>query len=198
MIELPDLPAPNGCAITLLDFSLTLRPPTGGEVQKVTRAGSRFRIDLTFPPMEVEDAQVFIARLLRAKREGSLRVDFPLLDAPQGLPGSPVVDGAGQAGTTLRLRAGAVGYDFKEGSWLSLIDPTGQPYLHNVTAPAEVGTDGKVILSIEPPLRYPFPDGAQVLIQQPVVEGFVDGPEWGWDISLAHHYGLAVSIEEAA
>lgn len=198
MIELPALPAPNGVNAFLIDFGLTLRPATGGAVQRVGRAGSRFRVELTFPPMRGSDAKLFISRLIRAKREGGLRVDFPLLDVPQGSPGAPVVNGAGQSGTSLALRGLTPGYVFQEGYWLSLIDASGQPYLHNVTTGGTANGSGLVTLSVEPPLRYPFADGATALVAQPVVEGFIDGNEWGWSIDVARLYGLSVTIEEAA
>lgn len=197
MIELPELPAPNGVSATLIDYGLTQRPATGGAVQRVGRPGSRFRIDLSFPPMVGDDARKFIARLLRAKREGGIRVEFPILDVDQGIAGSPVVDGAGQTGTTLNLRGLTPSYLFKEGFWLSIIDTAGQPYLHNVTAPATANGSGQATISIEPPLRFPFPNGATVMLENPVIEGFIDGGEWSWDINVARHYGLSVTIEEA-
>lgn len=198
MIELPESPAPNGVSATLIDFGITMRPALGGAVQRVSRAGSRFRVDLSFPPMVGDDARKFIARLLKAKREGEIRVEFPLLDVAQGLAGSPVVDGAGQLGTSLTLRGLTPFYAFKEGFWLSIVDAAGQPYLHNVQSPAVADGSGVVTVTIEPPLRAAFADGATVLIERPVVQGFIDGPEFGWSINVARHYGLGVTIEEAA
>src|SRR3546814_1909417 len=64
-------------------------------------------------------SRIFIARLLKAKREG-LRIPYPLIDVPQGAPGSPVVDGADQSGTTINLRGLTPGYAAKEGYWLSI------------------------------------------------------------------------------
>lgn len=196
MIELPEKPAPNGITPTLIDYSVTQRPATGGAVQTVSRPGSRFRVAVSFPPMKGDTARAFIARLLRAKREG-LRLKFPLLDVDQGAPGAPVVDTAGQAGTSLKIRGLNPSYLFKEGFWLSIIDTAGQRYLHNVTAPAVADGAGKTTIQIEPPLRFPFPDGAQILMQ-PEIDGFIDGDEWGWSIDIARHYGITVILEESA
>lgn len=197
MIELPSTPAPNGVTLSLLDFGLTLRPATGGAIQRIGRAGSRFRAELTFPPMKATTARQFISRLVKAKRVGGLRVEFPLTDISQGSPGSPVVNGAGQSGTTINLRSMTPGYVFLEGYWLSIVDASGQAYLHSVQAEATVNGTGFVSVVIEPPLRYPYADGAQVLVATPVIEGFIDGGEWSWDINTARHYGLSVVIEEA-
>src|SRR3546814_10400759 len=73
--------------------------------------------NISFPPMLPSVSRIFIARLLKAKREG-LRIPYPLIDVPQGAPGSPVVDGADQSGTTINLRGLTPGYAAKEGYWL--------------------------------------------------------------------------------
>ncbi|QQN73957.1 hypothetical protein [Croceicoccus sp. YJ47] len=198
MIELPDDVVPNGVSASIIDYGITLRPATGGATQRVGRAGSRMRVDYVFPPMVGDKARRVIARLMKAKRVGGIRMPYYLLDVPQGIPGAPVVDGSGQAGTSLSLRGLTPHYAFKEGFWLSIVDENGLPYLHNVGAPAVAGADGLVTLTVEPPLRWPFADGATVLVAQPVVEGFIDGGEWSWDINTARHYGLSVTIEEAA
>lgn len=197
MIELPDLPAPNGVSPTIIDYGIIQRPPTGGAVLNVGRPGSRFRIQLKFPPMDGDDARKFIARLVKAKRVGGIRAKFPILDVDQGLAGSPVVNGAGQAGTILAVRGVTPHYLCKEGFWLNAFDTMGQPYLHTASAPSVADASGLIILNIEPPLRFPFADGAKVELEKPVIEGFIDGGEWSWDIDLARHYGIAVTIEEA-
>lgn len=198
MIELPASPAANGVSCTLLDYGITLRPPLGGEVGRYGRAGGRYRVEITYPPMTGDTARRFISRLLEAKRKGKLRVPFPLLDVPQGSPGSPVVDGAGQSGTTLNVRGCTAGYTFKEGYWVSILDANDRPYLHNIRAVATASALGAVALTVEPPLRTSFADGATVLVSKPVIEGFIDGGEWTWTIDLARTYGLSVVIEEAA
>lgn len=198
MIELPALPAPNGVAPALLDFSLTIRPATGGPVQKVARPGSRYRIEVTFPPMQPDVARVFVSRLLEAKRTGGLVIEYPLLGVSQGSPGSPVVNGAGQAGTSLAVRGLTVGYPFQEGYWISIISAAGQHYLHNVRVPVTANGSGLATLTIEPPLRFPFADGATILVAQPKIEGFIEGGEWSWSIDVARHTGISFVLEEAA
>ena len=197
MIRLPDYPGPSSAVPSLIDYGVTLRPSTGGAVQKVSRAGSRYRVELTFPPMLPDDARVFISRLIEAKRTGLIAVRFPLLGINQGAPGSPVVDGAGQAGTSLNIRNVRPGHTFFEGFWISIFDATGQMYLHNVRANAVVGGDGKATLKIDPPLRYPFANGATIEAAKPELQGFIDGGEYSWSIAAASIVGLSVTIEEA-
>lgn len=194
-VTLPDDPAPNGVTATLMDYGGIIRPATGGAAQRIDRAGSRFRMDFTFPPMpSAETGRVFVSRLLRAKSEG-IRIEFPLASSQQGAPGVPLVNGAGQSGTTIVLDGLAPYYLAREGYWLSISNGT-RLYLHNVTAPAAADGSGNMTLAITPALRFPFADNAVVELAHPIVDGFVVGEEWAWQLDLAHHIGLSVTVEE--
>jgi len=197
MIELPTDPAPNGVQPTLLDFGMNLRPSTGAAVLRVDRKGSRYRLQVSLPPMLPSVSRIFVSRLLKAKREG-LRIEYPLIDVPQGAPGSPVVDGAGQTGTSLAIRGLTPGYAAKEGYWLSIEDENGQHYLHNVSETARADGSGEATLNITPELRAPFLDGATVHLAKPMVEGFVDGNEWSWTIPANKLVAIEFTLEEAA
>lgn len=197
MITLPERPSPSSATPALLDFTVTLRPATGGPVQRVMRAGSRYRMEFTFPPMTASDAQVFISRLIEAKRRGEIVMPVPIVGRYQSAPGSPVVDGAGQAGTTLNVRGLVPGYLFEEGYWITIIDDDDQRYLYNVRESAPVAPDGTVTLRIEPPLRYPYLDGATINAAKPEIQGFIDGGEWSWSVEAAGITGISFVVEEA-
>lgn len=197
MIELPEKPAPNGATPVLMDFGVTQRPPTGGAIQKVVRSGGRFKIGFTYPPMGSEVARKFIARLLRAKRKGRLRVKYPLLDTKQPDMGQPVMNGANQSGESIVVSGFRPLVVIREGFWFSITDAQGRPYLHNVTVATTASATGAATIQIEPPLRHPFANGA-VLDFEPYVEGFIDGEEWSWTIDVARIYGIAFTLEEFA
>lgn len=193
MIELPDSPAPNGMEPELLDYGFVQR---GASSLRVDRPGSRYRITFSFPPMTPDNSRKFIARLQRAKREG-LRIDLPLLVA-QGVPGSPVVDGAGQAGSTIAVRGLTPHYAAKEGYWLTITAVDGTAYLHNVSEPSVADASGEAIFEIEPPLRAPFADGDEIEMGKPFVQGFVDGDSWGWQVPVNKLVALGFTLEEFA
>lgn len=197
MIELPDAVVPNGIEIALMDFGGFQRPPLGGPIQRVNRLGNRFRASVSLPPMpNAEMGRIVVSRLIRAKVEG-IRIELPLAGVDQGSPGSPLIAGAGQSGSTIALDGLRPGYGASEGYWLS-IETDGQHYLYNVAAPAQAGSGGAISLSITPPLRKSPGDNDVVHLQRPMIEGFVVGDEIGWQISLAHHIGISFDIEEAA
>lgn len=197
MIELPELPTPNSVSPALIDFGFVQRPALGARGTRIERAGSRYRAEIGFPPMRADVARVFVSRLLRAKSEG-LRIEFPLLEVSQGTPGTPLVDGGGQAGKTLNIRGLTPHYAFREGFWLTLVDGAGggARYLHNCASAVAAGADGRTTIALAEALRAPFADGATILLARPTIEGFVTGEEWQWQIPVERLIALSVPIEE--
>lgn len=196
MIELPATPAPNGASVRVVQFDLIARPQSGAPIQAIFRPGSRFALDVSFPVMRAAVARSFTNRLLRARREG-LRMKMPLLGVSQGSPGTPVVDGAYPSGTVLPLRGLAPGYVVEEGYWLTLIDAAGAHYLHSVVGSAIANGAGQATISVETPIRAPFPDGATVLLAAPKVEGFIENIAWGLRLGNLID-GIGFTLEEAA
>lgn len=196
MIELPDEFVPRDAVPGLLDFGQTLRPASGAPALRVNRAGSRFTLQVAFPPMRPEKARRFVALMLAAKAEG-LRMTFPLMGIVQG-GGAAVVDGSGAAGTALPLSGMTPHYMVRQGSWLTAIDADGVRCLHNVSAPARVAADGKVTLAVYPPQRLELVDGDTVLVAKPTIEGIVTS-DVNWTLPVNRIVsGLGFTLEEAA
>lgn len=194
-IELPADPAPATATPRLLDFGATLTPPMGGPAQRLNRIGARYAVDVAMPPLTPDQRRVFVARLARGMTEGVLmRFPQPGLDA--GEPGAPVVSGAGQQGSALRIRGLAAGYVIREGQALSIIF-AGRRYLHLATADVAVAA-GAALVPIVPMLRVSPNDGAVVEIKEPMIEGNLSGNELPWQIELDHNTNLAFTISEAA
>lgn len=191
MQELPASPAPNGFEPQLLDFGGVIR---GSVALRVERPGSRYRIAFSYPSMRPAIGRKFIGRLQAALTEG-LRVMLPLLE-DQGLPGAPVVDGAGHAGTSLPVRGLTPGYAAREGYFLTIVDASGQAYLHALKATAVADAAGQATLEIVPSLRAPFPDSAVIELRRPYVEGFIDGESMAWEMPLHRNIAPAFVLEE--
>ena len=193
MIELPASPAPNALAPELIDYGFTQR---GAASLRVDRPGSRYAMTIGYPPMEPDEARRFIARLLRAKRQG-LRVKLPLL-VPQSISGSPVVDGSGQAGSRLKIRGFAAGFTIREGWWFSAKEADGTSYLHAVAVDVTANSSGVATVEIEPPLRAPLPNSAAVELRAPIIEGFLEGDEFNWQMPVGRRIAMSFKVEEFA
>jgi len=177
---------------SFIDFGAYQRPYTGAEVTRIDRAGGKFKIVFVLPPLV--DGRAMVSKLIRAKKEG-IRVGLPLLGQSQGTPGTPLVDGAGQSGTTLNIKGLLAGYTVKEGYWLSIVQ-SGRYYLHNIAATASADSSGDLAATIFPALRTAFSDGAVIALDKPKIEGFIEGNEQVWEISAELHTGIEFSVEE--
>jgi hypothetical protein len=197
-VELPADPAPNGVDFTVLDFGANLRPGGGASVLRINRPGARLRLQVTFPPMEADEAMVFNRRFMTAQREG-LRLEYPLLGVDQGAPGTPVVDGADPTGTTLPLRGLTPGYEIKEGYVLTLVDGDDNRTTHFAgnTGTAD-GAGEFTITSLEPPIRTVLADGDTVILDEPTIDLALTG-NVGWMCSIDRLIrGATIEGEECA
>lgn len=181
-----------------VDIGATVRGGTNAIGMRIDRPGGHYRAAVTISLGNGARRAALIADLVRGKQEG-LRMPYPLQGVDQSGSGSPVMDGADQAGRLVTLRGLTVGYVAEKGFWLSIVDEEGQHYLHNIHVGGTVGSDGKVAVTLAEHLRVPFPDGATVHLDEPMIEGDVAGNEQSWRLSRANRVdGISFTIEEAA
>lgn len=197
MIELPEWAVPNAAAPGYVDFGGFLTPGLGARVQRLDRMGNRFKVALSWPP-EVygKRGRVLVSRLISGKTEG-MRVEFVQPGFKIGAPGTPRVNGAGQAGRTLICDGFTPHYAVREGQFFSH-EHDGQHYLYKVDAQTVANASGQLDLPITPMLRVEPTDNDLLHFAKPMIEGFIMGEEWRWDISLAHHVAIECEIQEAA
>lgn len=196
MIILPTSPSPRTIVPRLVDFGIVQRPATGAAVTYIDRPGMRMAVEFEYPPMKTDTARPFISRLLRAKSEG-LRIPLPLAGVTQGSPGSPLVNGATSAGTSLLIKGLTPGYQILEGYWLNVVDAGGIYYLHNVAANVTADGSGLATASVWPPLRADLVDNNTVVLAAPSIQGIVpDPPSWPVPHNLIVQFSF--SVEESA
>jgi hypothetical protein len=192
-VALPTDIAPDSYRPYLIDFGGDLTPPLGGAVQRLDRLGSRWAVEVTMPSMDRDEARVWIARLVKAKHSSAL-LPWPQ-SADFGAEGAPRVNGAGQSGTVLSIDGLPANKAVPEGLFFAIVTG-GRRYIHQVSAPAVASGGGAVTLSIEPMLRVRPTDNAVVEMAAPLIEGMVQGQEFGWTVDLAQIYGLTFTLSE--
>ncbi|WP_370169827.1 hypothetical protein [Sphingobium abikonense] len=181
---------------SFVDNGGTIRGATNAKGLRVDRLGSHYRAAITIGIGSANARAALISDLIRAKQEG-LRLPYPLMGVDQGAPGSPVMDGANQAGRVINLRGLTPGYVAAKGYWLSIVAATGQHYLHNVHVAGTAGGDGKVTITLAEHLRELFADGATVKLATPVIEGEISGNEQSWELRRGDRVeGIGFTIEE--
>jgi hypothetical protein len=195
-ILLPSSPGPRAAVPAFLDWGAVLSSPLGGADQKLNRLGDRFALDVTMPPIpSAEDGAAWVAAVIQGQKEGVL---FPW---PQGIDiagaGALAVDGAGQAGTSLDVKGSTPGRTFARGQFFSVIH-SGRRYLHILTAAATADGAGKASFSIEPMIRTAgYSNNAVIEIDEPMIEGFLEGNAREWTLDTAMFVGLQFRIKEA-
>src|SRR3546814_4154202 len=96
-----------------------LSPSLGGAVQRLNRLGDRHALKVSLPPMRSEpDGRIYASKLRRALQQGAI-FSWPQDQFTVGTVGTPLVNGAGQTGSTLVLDGFAASYPVREGQFFS-------------------------------------------------------------------------------
>lgn len=180
----------------MIDWGGQLKPALGGPIQTIMRLGTRHAIDITLPVMRVEpDGRIWASRLRQAKLYGAL-LPFRQDGFSVNQPGSPVVNGAGQTGTTLALSGFRGGYAVREGQAFSIIT-NGRRYLYFAAASAIAAAGGTLSLTIFPMLRVSPANGDTCEFGKPMIQGSLSGNEVAWTRMTAPVVDFGtISIEE--
>ena len=198
VISLPTFPSPNGMQVMLRDFGGVLTPFLGGPEQILVRAGTRFGVRVTIPPLRTDDlGRVYVARLLQGRTNGVL-MKWPNLEFDPGTPGTPLVATHTASGSSIALKGLTPGYIIKEGQYFSIIIG-GKRYLHMATANVTASGTGTATVNIFPLLRKAAAVDNVVELAQPMIEGFVSpGDELGWQIASNRFMDISFTIMESA
>ena len=182
-ILLPSKPGLKTDSPTMLDWGGPLTPVNGGAVQTLMRLGTRHALDFTLPTMPTEPLGRQWAALLRlAKLYGAL-LPWGQDGFAVGAPGAPVVDGDGQAGSTIALRGLTPSYAVRIGQAFSLLH-AGRYYLHFAAAQGIAGGDTRLALPIFPMLRV-IPTDGDAFTAKPMIQGSLSSNQVKWSRQTA-------------
>ena len=113
-----------------------------------------------------------------------------------GSPGTPLVNGASQTGSSLITDAWTAGYVIPKGKWVS-VSVSSLLYLYQTTAAVTANGSGQATLSLRPLLRASPADNAALNINPAKIEGFVTLPDGAMSISVDRLVaGLTFTLEE--
>lgn len=193
-LALPATPAPRQQTARLISNFNDLSPVAGGAMARMTRLGSKWAVDVDMPPMTYAQAMAWIAALTLEAGTVSMPLYQPGFEP--GAPGTVLVNGAGQSGSTLTVDGFAANYALKAGQFVS-IATGGRSYLHVVAEDAAPAVGQSLTaIPLRPMLRAPPADNAPVAVKSPMVEGFVQARERAFTVDVARHVGLSFTIIE--
>ena len=187
---------PNTATPELLSNGGILSPSGGGVDQRLNRLGDRHQISVTMPKrMSGRILSRLLAALKQALTQGAI-MDFFQPGIDLSAPGNPVVDGAGQAGSTIALRGFTPAYAVRFDQFFSIVH-NGRRYLHSASGQGVAGADGKLVVSITPMLRISPADGDVCEFAKPKIEGFLTGNSVAWSLARAGTTPPTFVIKEA-
>jgi hypothetical protein len=190
MIDLPTFAVPGSFQATFNDAGFTQSSVQSDDY--IPRKGGRYTVAFTFGPYTPENGRVMVSRLIAGK-QGGVRVKLPLLHS-QGSPGTPLLNGAVTTGRTIAIDGLTVGYEIKEGYWLSLVK-SGQHFLHSVGVGATANGSGQATIELNELLRDSFADNTVVNLAEPQVEGLLLG-DWSWSVDVNRVFPIEFSLKE--
>jgi hypothetical protein len=184
----------------LIDFSRTLRPPMGGETQRLRRLGTRWSLSVQLPVIR-EGAVLagLISDILRARDEGAT---YPWPQPGIVVPpaAAAVVRGAGQTGSAINLGGFPYPYTVRKGQAFS-VSVAGRRYLYTFAATMTSDGAGNFEgLPIFPMLRRSPANGAPIDLN-PVIEGDITADNadgFSWEHDRDDEVPLQFTIEEMA
>lgn len=191
VLTLPTIPAPANMSVGIISAKNELNPAFGGAEQELLRKGTRFALTFMMPPMRYVTSMDW-DDLMAEGDTVLMRVFQPGFDV--GTPGTPRVNGAGQAGSSIVLDGLTAGYVVRKGQFLSIVS-SGQRFLYRAKANATANGSGQATVLLRTMLRRPPADNDVVEIAQPMIEGFVrDLGEWA--VGVDRLVGLKFTVRE--
>lgn len=178
-IVLPTYPGVVSMTPRLITSRTENNPAFGTPDQRFSRMGSRFAFDFALEPIPTEDSMDWVD--IETESETCVYT-IPQVEFDTGAPGAPLVDGAGQSGTTLNLKGLTPQYVVRKGQWLN-VTTSGVIYLYRAKTETIADATGDMALPLTTMLRKPHLNNDVIELAEPKVEGFVTIPEDAWAIS---------------
>lgn len=202
-LSFPASIGPSSIVLRSNDVVALSQSPFSLSQQVIVHPGQRWEADVTIGRCKRDQAAAWIAFLLSLRGYlGTFLMGDPDWAAPRGTssvtPGTPVVNGAGQTGSTLAIRGApnsATGY-LLAGDCIQ-IGSGSTARLHRVLTDVSTSGSGTATLDIWPALRYSPTDGATVTLTSPRTVFRLAAPGSSWEVDSISSYGISFSCVEA-
>ena len=199
-LQLPAFPDNSAVTVSPLNTVAVLTSPHSLK-QQVQRFGSQlWSAEIKLPPMPPAIAAPWMALLLSMNgREGTVLVGNPYAAAPLGVAtGTPLVDGASQAGGTLATKgwSASVSGILKAGDYIQL-GSGAATRLHQVLEDSDSDSGGLANLTLWPDLRDSPADGAAIVTQSPKGTFRQTANDSGWSTDDRGLTEITLSLIEA-
>jgi hypothetical protein len=171
--------------------------------QVIAHSGQQWEADISLPPMTRDEGEDWVSFLVKLKgQQGTFLLGDPSGATPRGsaatTAGTPVVNGAGQTGSSLTidgLPVSVSGY-LKAGDYIQL-GTASSSTLHKVLNDVTTSASGEASLDIYPSIRTAPADGSSVTVSNAKGVFRLSSNETSWSISEVELFGISFSAVEA-
>lgn len=171
ILTLPTTPLFDTAEFRLITNSIAHTSPLNKTTQTLKLLGAHWIIDAVLPRSSRAEVAAWMSLLTELEgMTGRVYIGDPLGKTPRGTakdtPGTPIVDGAGQTGSTLAISGGPI----SETGWLLVDDyihidlPSGGRSLHKIKTDVDTDGSGDATLPIKPALRESPANGQAVAV----------------------------------
>ena len=176
-------------------FSGNQEGTLGGADLQIARLGDRFAVDVSTSQLRQDpESRLLIASLMEATTADA-RIELRLPNRPKAIGSGIVVDGAGQTGSTLKLRGLFPYTELVHGRFFSVVHG-GVHFVYMARDRMVADANGKAALPIWPMLRFITVDGEQAAFDQPMIEGQLTGFDKGAGFERNRTKPMSFSIQE--
>jgi len=195
---------PNSAAFGLVSNTQAHISPLSKTVQTVELPGAHWRLDLSYHDLDQDDAAVmraFLASLMGpAGRFYYGDADYQVR-GPRGIAtGTPLVDGAGQTGTSINIKGFTPSQTgiMKAGDYFHFDNTASGREMKIMTADADSAADGTTTLNFVSPVRTSPADNAAITITGAMAQMMlVDDRQAGWQQRPGPFADFSISAIEA-
>lgn len=167
----------------------------GGADLSIPRMGDRFAVDVSTSQLRQDEQSRHLVALLMEATTADARIELRLPNRPTPIGSGIVVDGAGQAGSTLNLRGLYRQARIVHGRFFSVIHG-GVHFVYMTRGSVIADANGKAAVPIWPMLRFITVDGEEAAFDRPMIEGQLVGFDKGAGFERNRTKPLAFSIQE--
>lgn len=183
--------APSSIDPKIIYNTKTLVSPLNGYTQTASREGTRWHISQRFTNLfgdDRADLMAFLARMNGQTHRAKIYL-HTYHGARGALGGTPLVDGAGQTGSTLNIKGMSAGLDspptgvaniFKAGDQISYLNANSNWELKLVLANASSDGSGLVSVEISPEIHTSPANETAIITTNPAGTFMLLSPEIGW------------------
>ena len=191
-LMLPTSLLPSTVNVRPISARNELKPSFGGDNLRLARKGTKYAMDVEMPPMDYDEAQLW-SDLESESDTVVLAIPQPGITIPP--MGTPLVMGAGQAGSSLVIDGVPPATVFGKGWYLSHINTSGRRRLYRSSASATANGSGVITIPLRTMLRASPGDNDVVELALPKIEGYASGDDLN-RVDGNWHVGLRFVITE--